>query len=151
MDSERVEFTTSRIRWVAIGLAIFIAPLIFMAFRDGEIKLAIIFLGVFGTPISLLYIYSASVAITDDYLALVYPFGSFQIRWDEVENFAVGYGNLKFYNSSKSVTLPSTEFWSGICRNRAIESVGSIIEKHGYKHGHTGKAFIPTFFGSKYA
>jgi hypothetical protein len=60
-------------------------------------------------------------------------------------------GNLKFYSASKSLTLPSQELWSGKHKNDAIALINKIIEERGFKKAASGKALLPTFFGSKNA
>jgi hypothetical protein len=149
MSSKVLKFKTGKIRWLVYGLGIFICPLIALAVKDGEIQLAAIFIFIFGVPLSLLYIYCAEVTLTERSISLIYPFGSYQMQWDEVEFFAAGHGNLKLYNNHKSITFPGSELWTGPDKNEAMEFINKKLSKNNCKQGQVGKALVPTFFGSK--
>lgn len=146
-----MEFKTERIRWLAICLVLFVSPIIFLALKDGEIKLALIFMLIFGLPIIYLYIFCAKVQITEESIIAKYSFGEFKLKWSEINKLSVGGGNLKLISPTKTITIPSYEFWSGANRQEAILLFNDLVAKHGVKMAGAYLALIPTFKASKNA
>lgn len=148
---QAMEFQTRRIRWLAVGLALFVLPLVFLAAKDGETKLALIFMLVFGLPIFYLYIFCAKIKMSDQSLIVKYSFGEYKMEWSEIERFAIGGGNIKIIARSKTITIPSFEFWSGPNRQDAIIFFNNLIGTNNIEMGGAYLALIPTFRASKNA
>ncbi|WP_091812428.1 hypothetical protein [Marinobacter mobilis] len=146
-----MEFQTGRIRWLAIGLALFIFPLVFLAAKDGEIMIALILTLIFGLPVLYLYLFCAKIKMSNQCLVAKYPFGEYKMEWSEIEKLAIGGGNLKVISSSKTITIPSFEFWSGQNRQEAIILFNNLISKNNVKMAGAYLALIPTFRASKNA
>ena len=146
-----MEFQTGRIRWLAFGLTLFCLPLVILAAKDGEIRLTLIFAFVFGLPIFYLYIFCAKIIFTDQSLVAKYPFGKYKMEWSEIEKLAVGGGNLKLLAPSKTITIPSFEFWTGPKRQEAIILFKDYIGKNNVKIAAPYLALIPSFKASKNA
>ncbi|MGR5235277.1 hypothetical protein [Vibrio rotiferianus] len=143
-----MKFSTNGIRWLACLLFLFVTPLFYLAVRDDEWGLFLIFLFMFGLPTLFLYAYSATVKLEPDSIHVSFVFGAYEINWHEVESYSVCGGNLKLRGHGKSVTLPSFEFWHG-SRHEAYEFFNSRVDEHDIIEAPGYKALIPTFFGTK--
>lgn len=144
-----VEVSTARIRWLAWALTAFAMPLIYGAHQawGWEAMPPIVF--VFGALILLLFLYSASIRISEERLDVSYPFGAYAISWSEVDGFSEGGGNLKLVGAGKSLTLPGFEFWHGSARSDAIDFFNRHLSSVGAKQLPGYTALLPTFTGTR--
>lgn len=146
-----IEITTKKIEWLAWLCVAFVLPLVLLAVREGELALAAIFLGIFGIPIALLFIYSATLIFSRDKFHVHYCFGKYSIDWGEIRGISVGGGNLKLLGDGKTLTVPSYEFWHGDRRQSALDLFQNEIAKNGVEERPGYLALIPTFKGAKNA
>lgn len=144
----KVEANTHRIRYIgAACLLLFVlmllAPLALHTtdFPMGLLPLATLtLLGAVYT-----FIYSASLRLDRSSLEARFPYGTYHIKWREIESVEMAGGNLVLAGRHKRLTLPAFEFWGGRDRQQAVRMVTEILAACNPRPETSFKTLLPLY------
>lgn len=144
----KVEANTHRIRYIGVA-CLFVFALLMMA---------PVALNLTGLPPSLLplatlallgaaytFIYSASLRLDRSSIEAHFPYGTYHIKWREIETVEMAGGNLVLAGGHKRLTLPGFEFWSGRDRQQAIRMVTEILAARNPRLASSLKTLFPLY------
>ena len=98
---------------------------------------------------SCLFIYAATIRIDAIAVEVIFLFGKYSMKWEDIEMLEIAGGNLALINHNQRITLPSFEFWGGENKQEAKQQFIQFLQDNQISPTVSWRTFLPIFKNTK--